>query len=129
MQVYTYSEARQKLAAVLDNAAASGKVIIRRQDGRTFALPPQEPPSSPLGIPPFGPGSRRRNWSPWCGSNAPRPEYARPWLDRNNFPLALSQSLLLVDNSGYIVGKESRLGRHGSSSCHARRRGHRRICG
>ena len=53
MQVYTYSEARQKLAAVLDNAAASGKVIIRRQDGRTFALTPQEPPSSPLDVPPI----------------------------------------------------------------------------
>ena len=51
MQVYTYSEARQKLAAVLDKAEATGRVIIRRRDGRSFALVPQEAPSSPLDIP------------------------------------------------------------------------------
>ena len=51
MQVYTYSEARQKLAAVLDKAEASGRVIIRRRDGRSFALVPQKAPSSPLDIP------------------------------------------------------------------------------
>ncbi len=39
-QVYTYSEARQKLSSVLDNAEVSGKVLIRREDGRTFALAP-----------------------------------------------------------------------------------------
>ncbi len=38
MHVYTYSEARQKLASVLEQAEATGKVIIRRKDGRTFAL-------------------------------------------------------------------------------------------
>lgn len=51
MQVYTYSEARQKLATVLDKAEATGRVIIRRRDGRSFALIPQEAPSSPLDIP------------------------------------------------------------------------------
>ena len=40
MQVYTYSEARQKLAVVLKQAESTGKVIIRRKDGRTFALVP-----------------------------------------------------------------------------------------
>jgi hypothetical protein len=40
MQVYTYSEARQKLAEVLEQAESSGKVVIRRGDGRTFALIP-----------------------------------------------------------------------------------------
>jgi len=51
MQVYTYSEARQKLATVLDKAESTGRVIIRRRDGRSFALVPQEAPSSPLDIP------------------------------------------------------------------------------
>ncbi len=40
MQVYTYSEARQKLAIVLEQAEDTGKVLIRRKDGRTFALVP-----------------------------------------------------------------------------------------
>ena len=48
MQVYTYSEARQKLAMILDQAENTGKVIIRRKDGRTFALVPEKVVSSPL---------------------------------------------------------------------------------
>lgn len=51
MQVYTYSEARQKLAKVLDQAESTGKVLIRRKDGRTFALIPEQFPSSPLDVP------------------------------------------------------------------------------
>jgi prevent-host-death family protein len=51
MQVYTYSEARQNLASVLDKAEATGRVIIRRRDGRSFALLPQQTPASPLDIP------------------------------------------------------------------------------
>ncbi|HSW01149.1 MAG TPA: type II toxin-antitoxin system prevent-host-death family antitoxin [Sedimentisphaerales bacterium] len=51
MRVYTYSEARQKLAEVLDQAESSGKVIIRRKDGRTFALVPEQPSGSPLDVP------------------------------------------------------------------------------
>lgn len=51
MQIYTYSEARQKLAAILDQAENSGKVIIRRKDGRTFALVPEKVASSPLDVP------------------------------------------------------------------------------
>ncbi|MFZ4397024.1 MAG: type II toxin-antitoxin system Phd/YefM family antitoxin [Kiritimatiellia bacterium] len=54
MQVYTYSEARQKLASVLDKAEATGSVIIQRRDGRSFALIPQKSPSSPLDIPSVG---------------------------------------------------------------------------
>jgi PHD/YefM family antitoxin component YafN of YafNO toxin-antitoxin module len=42
MQVYTYSEARQKLALLLEQAENSGKVIIRRKDGRTFSLTPEK---------------------------------------------------------------------------------------
>lgn len=42
MQIYTYSEARQKLATVLEQAENTGKVLIRRKDGRTFALTPEK---------------------------------------------------------------------------------------
>ena len=51
MQVYTYSEARQKLALVLEQAENTGKVLIRRKDGRTFALVPERNASSPLDVP------------------------------------------------------------------------------
>jgi len=51
MQVYTYSEARQKLSSVLDRAESTGKVIIRRKDGRTFALIPERTCRSPLDVP------------------------------------------------------------------------------
>jgi prevent-host-death family protein len=51
MQVYTYSEARQKLAEVLKQAESTGKVLIRRKDGRTFALVPEKVVSSPLDVP------------------------------------------------------------------------------
>ena len=51
MQVYTYSEARQKLAKVLEEAENTGKVLIRRKDGRTFALVPERTVFSPLDVP------------------------------------------------------------------------------
>jgi len=51
MLVYTYSEARQKLAEVLEQAESSGKVVIRRKDGRTFALVPEKSLSSPMDVP------------------------------------------------------------------------------
>ena len=51
MQVYSYSEARQKLATVLKQAESTGKVIIRRKDGRTFALIPEKIAASPLDVP------------------------------------------------------------------------------
>ncbi len=51
MQVYTYSEARQKLAKVLRDAESTGKVIIRRKDGHTFALVPEVERKSPLDVP------------------------------------------------------------------------------
>ena len=52
MQVYTYSEARQKLALVLEQAESSGKVLIRRKDGRTFVLTPlkKSENASPLNV-------------------------------------------------------------------------------
>lgn len=51
MQVYTYSEARQKLSVVLEQAENTGKVLIRRKDGRTFALIPEKLATSPLDVP------------------------------------------------------------------------------
>jgi len=51
MQVYSYSEARQKLATVLKQAETTGKVLIRRKDGRTFALIPEKIATSPLDVP------------------------------------------------------------------------------
>jgi len=51
MQVYTYSEARHKLALLLEQAEHSGKVTIRRKDGRTFSLTPEKIASSPLDVP------------------------------------------------------------------------------
>ena len=54
MRVYTYSEARQKLASVLDKAESTGSVIIQRRDGRSFTLAPQKSPVSPLDVPSVG---------------------------------------------------------------------------
>ena len=51
MDVFTYSEARQKLSTVLDRAQHTGKVFIRRKDGRTYSLVPEKNTSSPLDIP------------------------------------------------------------------------------
>ena len=51
MQVYTYSEARQKLGVILKQAENTGKVIIRRKDGCTFALIPEKSAVSPLNVP------------------------------------------------------------------------------
>ncbi len=51
MEIYSYSEARQKLATVLDKADSAGKVFIRRRDGRTYALVPEGIPTSPLDVP------------------------------------------------------------------------------
>ncbi len=54
MEVYTYSEARQKFSSVLDEAESTGKVLIRRRDGRTYALVPERVPASPLDVPSVG---------------------------------------------------------------------------
>ena len=51
MDVYTYSEARQHLSTLLDEAESTGKVIIRRKDGRRYAVVPELPPVSPLDTP------------------------------------------------------------------------------
>ena len=51
MQVYSYSEARQKFATVLKQAERTGNALLRRIDGRTFALVPEKSVFSPLNVP------------------------------------------------------------------------------
>ncbi|MBM3494078.1 MAG: type II toxin-antitoxin system Phd/YefM family antitoxin [Armatimonadetes bacterium] len=51
MEVYTYSDARQRLAFVLDTAASTGTALIRRRDGSTFAVIPVRSTASPLDVP------------------------------------------------------------------------------
>ncbi len=50
MRVYTYSEARQKLAELLEQAEREGEVRIRRKDGRIFVVRPQPREESPLDV-------------------------------------------------------------------------------
>jgi hypothetical protein len=50
MKVYTYSEARQQLASLLEQARREGAVRIRRQDGQSFVLTPEQPSGSPLDV-------------------------------------------------------------------------------
>ncbi len=50
MRVYTYSEARQKLASLLDAAQREGAVLIRRRDGRSFLLQPEPSAASPMDV-------------------------------------------------------------------------------
>ncbi len=45
---YTYSDARQKLASLLEQALQKVEVRIRRKDGRMFVLRPEITYDSPL---------------------------------------------------------------------------------
>jgi len=51
MTEYTFSEARQKLASILDKARRDGAVRIRRRDGQVFVLKPERAQESPLDVP------------------------------------------------------------------------------
>lgn len=51
MKVYTYSEARQQLASLLDRAGQDGVVRIRRRDGSAFLVRPEISKRSPLDVP------------------------------------------------------------------------------
>ncbi|MGE0158629.1 MAG: type II toxin-antitoxin system Phd/YefM family antitoxin [Dehalococcoidia bacterium] len=51
MKVYTYSEARQRLARLLDEAKEGGDVRIKRQDGTEFSVRPVRRDRSPLDVP------------------------------------------------------------------------------
>jgi antitoxin (DNA-binding transcriptional repressor) of toxin-antitoxin stability system len=51
MKEFTYSEARQHLATLLERARRDGAVRIRRRDGQIFVLRPAERSGSPLDVP------------------------------------------------------------------------------
>jgi hypothetical protein len=50
MNVYTFSEARQQLSSILEQAAQDGEVQIKRRDGQKFTLKPMKSTKSPLDI-------------------------------------------------------------------------------
>ena len=50
MIVYTYSEARQNLATLLDKVVQEGEVRIRRKDGQVFVVKLEQGTDSPLDI-------------------------------------------------------------------------------
>jgi antitoxin (DNA-binding transcriptional repressor) of toxin-antitoxin stability system len=50
MNTYTFTEARQKLATLLEQAASSGEVRIKRRDGQVFVIRPQKRKGSPLDV-------------------------------------------------------------------------------
>ena len=50
MKVYMYSDARRKLAALLDQALKEGEVRVKRRDGQVFAIKPETISGSPLDI-------------------------------------------------------------------------------
>lgn len=51
MKAYTFSEAREKFATVLDEAERDGAVEIRRRDGSVFRIvPASRAQSSPLDV-------------------------------------------------------------------------------
>jgi hypothetical protein len=50
MNTYTYTEARQKLASLLEQAATYGEVRIKRRDGQVFVIKPESREGSPLAV-------------------------------------------------------------------------------
>ena len=50
MDVYTYTEARQRLAELLEKASQDGAVRIRRRDGQVFVVMPEQTDESPLDV-------------------------------------------------------------------------------
>jgi len=50
VNVYTYTEARQNLATLLDKALREGEVLIKRRDGQVFVVRPQTKQDSPLDV-------------------------------------------------------------------------------
>ncbi|MGN8226679.1 type II toxin-antitoxin system Phd/YefM family antitoxin [Gracilimonas sp. BCB1] len=50
MKVYTYSQARQNLAQLLDEVKKDGEIRIKRRDGRTYVVKQLEEEKSPLDV-------------------------------------------------------------------------------
>ena len=46
--VFTYSEARQNLASLLEKAVQEGEVRVKRKDGQVFIIKPETISGSPL---------------------------------------------------------------------------------
>ena len=60
MKVYTYSEAREKLASILEESKTE-EVVIRRRKGDMYAIVPQSPRRrrSPFDVPGLSKGVRK----------------------------------------------------------------------
>lgn len=50
MTTYTYSEARQNLATLLEKAKQEGEIIIKKKDGTFFSVKPLKLRKSPLDV-------------------------------------------------------------------------------
>jgi len=50
MKIYTFTEAREKLASLLDQAAREGEVRIKRRDGQVFIIKLYKRVDSPLNV-------------------------------------------------------------------------------
>ena len=50
MKTYTFTEARENLASLLDRAAREGEVRIKRRDGRVFVIRLHKRTDSPLNV-------------------------------------------------------------------------------
>ena len=48
--VYTYTEARQNLASLLDESAREGEGRVKRRDGQVFVIKPEQVTTSPLDV-------------------------------------------------------------------------------
>jgi hypothetical protein len=94
VKTYTYTEARQRLAALLDQARREGRVQIRRRDGQLFLLLPVRPEGSPLDVP----GVRVRL----------RPGETREWLGESRERSADRLVSVDADDNGSKKGKTRR---------------------
>ncbi len=50
MKEYSFTEARQNFASVLEEAKKEGAVCIKKRDGEIFYIKPAQPKKSPLDI-------------------------------------------------------------------------------
>ena len=50
MTIYTFSQARQNFATVLNRALKEGKVLIKRKDGSSFVIKPIKKTKAPLDV-------------------------------------------------------------------------------
>ena len=60
MKVYSFTEARQNFASVLDLAEKDGFVRITRRDGQAFLIQPEKSTKSPLAVKGVSVGISRR---------------------------------------------------------------------